>query len=169
MGFPMGETTPASTANYTGVDMPLIGSGSLQGGTFDSGPHGFVNTHVAVTEGVPAQNKAYLSGPGVTQVGAPNQFQAKVNLAAATLQLTGHVSSTNNSNTDPALGTYVWLSTNSHVATISNTGLVTFVGKGSVTIECRYSRAANLPFVNATPSSTESRAVYATLELQIGN
>lgn len=167
MGFPMGEVTPATNAAYSGVDMPLTGSGTLQCGTFNGGKFAFSSIHAAVTEGVPAQNKVYLSGSGVTQIGAPNQFQAKVSLGAGSLQLTGHVSTTNNSNTDPALAPYVWVSRNSAIATVNQSGLVTFVRKGSVTIECQYPRAANLPFLNSTPSGTE--CCYATLELTIGN
>jgi hypothetical protein len=51
------------------------------------------------------------------------------------------------------------------IATVSNTGLVSAIRRGEVEIECRYSRAANLPFPGSTPSQTESQAVYASLNL----
>lgn len=169
VGFPNGAVTPASLPAYDGEDFPLdsTGNGSVQCGTFESTVVPPSNAWtLAVTEAVPSQAKCYLSGIGVTAVSnAKNQFKATVSLASPTLQLTGHVSTALNENTDPALGTYVWVSRNTMIATVSNTGLVSAIRRGEVEIECRYSRAANLPFPGSTPSQTESQAVYASLNL----
>jgi hypothetical protein len=70
-----------------------------------------------------------------------------------------------NQNTDPALAPFVWFTRQRFVATVDSSGLVTLVGQGSTTIECRYPRAANLPFTNATLSGTEF--AYATVDLTV--
>ena len=116
-------------------------------------------------ESVPSQTNVSISGAGVVRVGAPNQFKLQVSLSAGTIQLTGHVTTATNQNTDPALAPFVWVSRQKFVAVVSNTGLVTLTGRGSTTIECRYPRAANLPFTNAVPSGSEF--AYATVDLTV--
>jgi len=155
------QATPASTTNYTGIPAhEPTDMGTKQCGSWaNSGGAG------EVLEAVSAQVKASVSGSGVVRVGAPNQFSCRVSLASHTLQLTGHVKTAANQNTDPALAPFVWFSRQRFVATVDSSGLVHLVGKGSTTIECRYPRAANLPFTNATPSGTEF--AYATVDLTV--
>ena len=111
--------------------------------------------------------KVSISGTGVKQVGSPSQFQVTVSLSTGSLQLEGHVMDASNNVTDPPLGTFVWKSEQRFVATVDSTGLVTLVGRGSCTLECRYSRAASLPWTYATPSPTEGMSVFATCDLTV--
>ena len=163
MGFPQGMATEASSASYTGSDCPLdsTGEGSVQCGTFASG-------YVAITDAVPAQTNIYITGTNVVRIGAPNQLALRVSLTAGTVQLTGNVSTAQNRTTNPPTGVIRWVSTNSHIATVSPSGLVTLLRKGQVTIEARYSRQANVSFAGSTPSQTESMAAYATIDITIG-
>jgi hypothetical protein len=165
---PQSGIKPSDTENYSGVLPPEpFDNGTLQFGgwaNLDTPPFG---VNVEVAQGVPAQVKISISGSGVTQVGAINQLAGQVSLASGTLQLTGHVYDAENNLTDPPLGTFVWISRNVNVATVNASGLVTLTGRGSCDIEARYSRAANLPFENASPSPTESMAVYATVNLTV--
>ena len=162
-----GVSTPASTANYAGENPTPTENGTLQCGSWDSpvNGHRLDSLNNSVLEGVPSQTNVSVSGADVIRVGAPNQFKCQVSLTAGTVQLTGHVKTATNVNTDPALAPFVWISRQKFVATADSTGLVTLVGRGRTTIECRYPRAANLPFTNATPSGTEF--AYATLDLTV--
>jgi hypothetical protein len=137
--------------------------GTEQCGSWDNTNN--IPTGIAYLESVPSQTNVSITGAGVVQVGAPNQFKLQVSLATGSIQLTGHTSTATNVDTDPALAPFVWYSRQKFVAVVSSAGLVTLVGKGSTTIECRYPRSANLPFANATPSGTEY--AYATLDLVV--
>jgi hypothetical protein len=165
---PMSGIKPSDLPNYNGTIPPTPSDNGVSqcGGwaNLDTPPFG-VNVEVAIS--VPAQVKVSVTGSGVTQVGAINQLACQVSLASGTLQLTGHVHDAKNNLTDPPLGIFVWISRNSNVATVNASGLVTLTGRGECDIECRYSRAANLPFTNASPSPAESMAVYATLALVV--
>jgi hypothetical protein len=111
--------------------------------------------------------KVSVSGAGVVQGAVINQSSCQISITVGDLQLTGHVHDADNNLTDPPLGTFVWISRNRAIATVNASGLVSLVGRGQCDIECRYSRAANLPFANANPSPTESMAVYAILTLTV--
>ncbi len=159
-----GEATPAAQP-YTGVLTPdPSGDGTTATGSWAS-PYG--SFEISMLQGVPSQSKVQISGLGVTQIvgGAPTQFKAMCSLASHTLQLQGHCTNAQNQNTDPAVAPFVWVSRNEHIATVSNTGLVTLIGRGEVDIECQYPRASNAPFQNSTPSGTEFNS--ATLLLTI--
>ena len=170
MSGPNGSVKASDTVSFTNVENPTQTSGVLQSGgwanlgTPPSPPYTGVPS-VEILEGVSAQTKVSVSGVGVVQVGAPNQFKLQVSLSAGTVQLTAHVNTANNVNTDPALAPFIWVSRQRFIATVTNNGLVTLVGRGSTTIECRYPRSANLPFTNASPSGTEF--AYATLDLTV--
>jgi hypothetical protein len=164
---PQSGIKPSDTENYSGVLPPEpFDNGTLQCGgwaNLDTPPFG---VNVEVAQGVPAQVRVSVTGDGVTQVsGAINQLACQASLASGTLQLTGHVYDAENNLTDPALAPFVWVSRNTMIATVNSSGLVTLVGRGQVTVECQYPRAANLPFTNATPSGSE--CVYATVDLTV--
>jgi hypothetical protein len=172
MSGPNGSPTPASTVDFTNIENPIGTSPTLQCGSWNYvgiPPHSvYVGIPAAaILEGVPAQVKVSVSGSGVIQVGAPNQFSCRASLASHTLQLTAHIHDAQNNLTDPPLGTFVWISRQRLVATVDVNGLVTLVGRGSCTLEARYSRSANLPFLNASPSPTEAMAIYATVDLVV--
>jgi hypothetical protein len=158
MSGPNGMAKPSDTVTFTGVENPVQTSGALQTGGWDD------NT-IEVLQGVPAQTRVAVSGAGVTRVGAPNQFKLQVSLAQGSVQLQGHVSTANNVNTDPAVAPFAWFSRQKFVAIVNSSGLVTPVGQGFTTIECRYPRSANALFTNATPSGTEF--AYATVDLTV--
>ena len=67
--------------------------------------------------------------------------------------------------TAPNVFTYTYRSRNINVATVSPTGLVRAVSNGQCEILVINTRAANLPFVNATPSGTEG--VQASLQVTV--
>ena len=157
------QATAASTPSYTGIPAP----DPTDAGTKQCGSWANAGGWGDVLEAVPAQLKVSVSGSGVVQVGAPNQFRCQASLTNGTVQLTGHVNTATNVNTDPPVGTFVWVSRNSKVATVNQSGLVTLVGRGQVEIQCRYSRAANLPYAGAAPSPTESTSVYALCDLTV--
>jgi hypothetical protein len=160
-----GIATPASTATSTGIIAPTPSdNGTRQCGSYII-PVGSYNYEGL--DSVPSQTKVYITGVGVARVGAPNQSSLQVSLTAGTVQLTGHVSTETNVNTDPATGTVVWISRNKMVATVNTAGLVTLVGRGECDIEARYSRQANSSWAGATPSPTESMAAYAILNLVV--
>jgi hypothetical protein len=169
-----GSVKPSSTQNFSGVNSSEQTNPNCQTGGFNGGaPFAGINPNAStfpdmeMLQSVPAQTNVTVSGENVIQVGAPNQFRCQASLASESLQLAGHVNTATNVNSDPPLGTFVWISRNANVATVDADGLVTFVGRGECDIECRYSRAANLPFTNASPSQTESMAVYATVALVV--
>ena len=170
MSGPNGSPKPSDTSTFTGIENPVQTSGQYQAGGWDAvgnppNPPYAGTPSFSVLEAVPAQVKVSISGSGVVRVGAPNQFKLQLSLNAGTVQLTGHVTTATNANTDPALAPFVWISRQRFVATVDSSGLVTLNGKGSTTLECRYPRAANLPFTNATPSGSEY--AYATIDLVI--
>jgi hypothetical protein len=159
---PNGAVKPSDNATFSGTDSPVITSGKVQcGGFIASGKYENL-------EGVPSQCRCFITGPNVRRVGASNQSALAVSVQAGTVQLTGNVSDAQNNNTNPATGSFKWISTNSSVATVNQSGLVTLLRKGQVTIELRYSRQANSSWAGATPSPTESTAAYATCDIQIG-
>jgi Bacterial Ig-like domain (group 2) len=141
---------PSDTANYSGLPSPQpTDMGREQCGAWADVNQPPFGVGVSVLEGLPAAVKVSLSGNGIRQVGAPNQFACQISIKQGTLQLTGHVSTAQNVNTDPAITSYTWYSRQQFVATVNASGLVTPVGRGSTTIECRYSRAVNAPFAGA--------------------
>ena len=84
-----------SDTNFTNMD-----AGMLQTSAFAS-PGNFI--YQDVLQGTPAAVKVSISEEGVTKIGAPNQFAARVSLTQKTLQLTGHVLNAQNVNRDPAV------------------------------------------------------------------
>jgi hypothetical protein len=162
-----GSPKLSDNSAYSGLIPPNRTDGNAQVGAFVSNVPSINALYIPTSqlEGVPAQVKVSVSGPGVVQVGAPNQFAVTLSLATGALQLTGHVNNAANVNTDPALAAFTWVGSQIFVATVSSSGLVTAVARGSCTLECRYSRAANLPFASAAPSGTEF--VYATIDLTV--
>jgi hypothetical protein len=168
-----GSSKPSSTENFSGENSSEQTTAAYQTGSFNGGPPwAGINPNAStfpdaeMLQGVPAQVRVSVTGDGVTQVsGAINQLACQVSLASGTLQLTGHVHDAENNLTDPALAPFVWVSRNSMVATVNSSGLVTLVGRGQVTAECQYPRAANAPFVNATPSGSE--CAYATVDITV--
>jgi hypothetical protein len=165
-------TTPASTTGaFRGSPNPLDGTspteqnGSWASGTGANNPVTGIPPSPACIEAVANQTRVSVSGPGVVQVGAPNQFGLMVSLAGGPVQLTGHVNSATNVNTDPPLDVFSWYSRQKYVCTVSSTGLLTPTGRGETTVEARYSRSANKPFLNASPSGSEF--VYATCDITV--
>jgi hypothetical protein len=165
-----GTPKQSSTADFTNVDNPTQTTGTLQCGSWadlNVPPPSQNQRNWEILQGVPAQTRVQISGTGVTQVGGPNQFRLQTSIGEGSVQLTGHVTDATNVNTDPPLGTFVWISRNTNVATVNSSGMVMLVGRGECDIECRYSRSANLPFANASPSPTESMSVYATVAIVV--
>lgn len=166
-----GASKPSDNTMFSGTQAPDMTSGLYQTGGFvvppPTPPTWMQPNAVSNTEGVPAQVKVGVSGAGVVQGAVINQSSCEISLGEGSLQLTGHVYDADNNLTDPPLGTFVWISRNSAVATVFSTGLVTLVGRGECDIECRYSRQANASFLNASPSPTESMAAYATVALVV--
>lgn len=166
-----GVTKPCDVTN-NGDENPIQTSGAVQTGGYagtvpmESFPY---PQYPEILQGVPAQTRISISGDGVIRVGAPNQSALRVSLATGTVQLDAHVSTSTIPAviSDSPIGTVVWLSRQRSVATIDGGGRLTLIGQGSTTIEARYSRAANRPFANASPSPTEGMAIYATLDLVV--
>jgi Bacterial Ig-like domain (group 2) len=158
-------TTPASTTGeFRGAPNPLDGtSPTQQNGSWASS--GGNNPVTACIEAVANQTKVSISASNILQVGAPNQFSLTVSLAGGPVQLQAHVNSATNVNTDPPLDVFTWYSRQKYVCTVSSTGLLTPTGRGSTTVEARYSRSANLPFPNASPSGSEF--AYATVDVVV--
>ena len=122
-----------------------------------------------MTEGVPAQSKCFVTGTNVIRNGKTSQSSLSVSLSAGTATLVGNVCDCQNNVTNPFTGTFVWVSRNAQVATVSQSGLVTLLKRGQVDIELRTSRQANISFTNSTPSPTEASAAYAICTVQVTN
>ena len=159
--------TPASTEDYSGSPATTQTTGTTQNSSWEDTNVAPITGEIQVLDSVPAQVKVSVTGSGVTQDpnAAPNQFRLTVSLAAETVQLTGHVNTAVNVNSDPSADSFTWVSRQSSVATVNSSGLVTLIGRGSTTLECRYNRAVNASFTNATPSGTEY--AYATIDLTV--
>jgi hypothetical protein len=168
MGIGSNGVGKANDVSYNGTDQPLVTKGEVQTGGWSQigGAPYFVSQEIL--QSVPAQTCVVIRGTGVTKVGnAANQFAVSKQLAFGTFQLNAGVTTASGADSDNPKGPFVWLSRNDNVCTVSATGVVTPTGKGQCEVEARYSRAANTPLANATPSSTESMAAYATCIVQI--
>lgn len=171
MSGPNGSSKSSDVA-FNGTENPLASDGTLQTGGFSdvASPNTSINDTIEVLQGVPAQTKIRIAGDGVKQVGAFHQSSVQIALSDGTRQLSaevGYIDSSRRFQVVPTSGKVIWQSRQRHVATIDSNGLLTLVGKGSTTIEARYSRQANSSFAGATPSATESVAQYATLDLVV--
>jgi hypothetical protein len=119
-----------------------------------------------VLAAVPAATRLAISGTGVTTLVPGTQYACAVSLTAGTLALSAAtLDATNNQSNASPLDNVKWVSRNSYVATVNDSGLVTLRNRGEVEIAVRYSRAVNLPFDGARPSNTEF--VDATLQLKV--
>jgi len=164
----LGEEFPSNAVAdvpYTNLPTPMPSDmATEQTGSFASSVGSYSNRF---TQGVNSQAKVFVTGIGVIRNGYTSQSSLQASLAEGSCTLIGNVSDSYNRVTNPATGIYKWVSLNSMIATVSNNGLVHFLRKGQVTIECRYSRQANASYAGSTPSGTEF--AYGTCEIQIVN
>jgi transcriptional regulator with XRE-family HTH domain len=164
----LGEEFPSNAVAdvpYTNLPTPMPSDmATEQTGSFASSVGSYSNRF---TQGVNSQAKVFVTGTGVIRNGYTSQSSLQASLAEGSCTLIGNVSDSYNRVTNPATGIYKWVSLNSMIATVSNNGLVHFLRKGQVTIECRYSRQANASYAGSTPSGTEF--AYGTCEIQIVN
>jgi hypothetical protein len=167
----MSYNDPSATPNFAGYD-PLnlaftqteqaTQVGAWQGPI----PSGWTKPF-SVLEAVPAQSKCFVTGSGVTSpANLPQQASGTVSLSGSrgTLQLTGNVCSPSNVSTTAAQS-FSWRTNSPTVATVNSNGVVTFLKKGFVTIECRYGRAVSPLLTASVPAPTD--AVYATVDLTV--
>jgi hypothetical protein len=166
------ETTPADAPSYAGTPAPIQTSGTLSTGAVimprvQSQVTPQVNTQFP--QGVPAPVAVQLSGSGIKQIGSPQQYGVSLSLSNTdTVQIVPVMANALNeivAATAPNVFTYTYRSRNINVATVSPTGLVRAVSNGQCEILVINTRAANLPFVNATPSGTEG--VQASLQVTV--
>ncbi|MGC2102054.1 MAG: Ig-like domain-containing protein [Candidatus Sulfotelmatobacter sp.] len=168
------ETTPADAPSYDGTPAPIQTSGTLSTGAVimprvQSQVSPQVNTQFP--QGVPAPVAVQLStlGSGIKQIGSPQQYAVSLSLSnTQTVQIVPVMANALNevvSAVAPNVFTYTYRSRNINVATVSPTGLVRAVSNGQCEILVMNTRAANLPFVNATPSGTEG--VQASLQVTV--
>jgi len=157
----MGTPTASSTTTFTtplSISSGVNDSGIESTGSW-SGPVDAFGRQAQVLEQIPSPIMPVLpvsTNPTVIQV-SPNSFKAYLSLSGAvdpsTLQL--NPSFTNAHGTpvtavSPNVFGFVFTSRNSHVCTVSPSGLVTAVGRGEVCILVSSARAANLPFAGAS-------------------
>jgi hypothetical protein len=166
------ETTPADAPSYDGTPAPIQTSGTLSTGAVimprvQSQVTPQVNTQFP--QGVPAPVAVQLSGSGIKQIGSPQQYGVTLSLSNTdTVQIVPAMANALNDVVPavaPNVFTYTYRSRNINVATVSPTGLVRAVFNGQCEILVINTRAANLPFVNATPSGTEG--VQASLQVTV--
>jgi hypothetical protein len=166
------ETSQSDAATYDGTPAPIQTSGTLSTGAVimprvQSQVNPQVNTQFP--QGVPAPVAVQLSGSGIKQIGSPQQYAVSLSLSGTgTVQLVPAMANALNevvSPVAPNVFTYTYRSRNINVATVSPTGLVRAVSNGQCEILVINTRAANLPFVNATPSGTEG--VQASLQVTV--
>lgn len=92
MPVPNNQNTPkpSDTVTYSGILNPASTSGTVQCGGWadlDTPPYGF---SVEVLQGVPAQTKVGISGPGVVEGAVINQSNCQISITERSLQVTGH-------------------------------------------------------------------------------
>lgn len=166
------ETTPADAPSYDGTPAPIQTSGTISTGAVimprvQSQVNPQVNTQFP--QAVPAPVAVQLSGSGIKQIGSPQQYGVTLSLSNTdTVQIVPAMANALNeivAATAPNVFTYTYRSRNINVATVNSSGLVTAVGRGQCEVLVINTRAANLPFANATPSGTEG--VQASLQVTV--
>ena len=166
------ESTPADASAYDGTPAPIQTSGTLSTGAVvmsrvQSQVYPQVNTQFP--QGVPAPVAVQLSGSGIKQIGSPQQYGVSLSLSGTdTVQLVPAMANALNevvSPVAPNVFTYTYRSRNISIATVNSSGLVIAVGRGQCEILVINTRAAHLPFTNATPSGTEG--VQASLQVTV--
>jgi hypothetical protein len=154
-------------------------TGSMKGSLLYLGKGSQSSDYQKICQQVPAQTTVGLSGAGVTACGnSPSQFKCTKSLVAGAFTLVGHVMTAAGCglrwpmagaitpvNTDPAVAPYVWISSNSHVASVSQSGVVTPLRIGQVEIRCTYPRSANLPVLGGTPSGTDAAEAVCVCQI----
>jgi hypothetical protein len=163
--------TPATSNTYDGLGTP----DPSQSGAYSSG--GFVSAsgfpHI-IYQNVGAPVRVILpagSNPTVTKLG-PQEFFVQLSLSGtSTIQLTpGMADAQQNpvSPTAPNTFSFVYRSRQVNVATVSDSGLVTAVGRGEGTILIGSARNANLPYTNSSPAPGLTGAeIYAELTVRV--
>jgi hypothetical protein len=168
----MSYNDPSATLNFTGYDPLNLSFSQTEAGVqvaawAGPSPAGW-SKPFSVLEAVTAQSKCFVTGSGLTapNPNLPQQASGTVSLSSSggSLQLTGNVCSPSNVSTTAAQA-FSWRTNSPTVATVDSKGLVTFLKKGFVTIECRYGRAVSPLLTASVPAPTD--AVYATVDLTV--
>ena len=167
----MSYNDPSATLNFTGYDPLNLAFTQTEQATQIGAWQGPIptgwNKPFSVLEALPSQAKCFITGPNITSpANLPQQASGTVSLSGSggSLQLTGNVCSPSNVSTTAAQS-FSWRTNSPTVATVNSNGLVTFLKKGFVTIECRYGRAVSPLKTPSVPAPTD--AVYAAVDLTV--
>ncbi len=152
--------------SFSGVDSPVISSGVIQCGDWQLQSSNF---NIECIDGVPSECRVIITGAGVQKISnSKQQCALSVSIQSGTVQLNAEVSDALNRQQQSATLPVSWVSDNSMIATVNESGLVTLIRKGQAVISARYSRGVNPDSPTTAPSATEATCVYAECLLTIG-
>lgn len=175
MPNPIGSATPASSSVFDGTRAPEpTEAGTLSCGSFSAQSFSSSSLLIEVLQGVPAPVRVILpagSNPTVTKVG-PQEYSVTLSLSGVnTVQLAPAMADAHQNQVAavaPNVFAFTYQTRQRLVATVSPSGLVTAVARGSCIILIGSARQANLPFTNAAPPSGEVGCeVYAELQVTV--